>query len=125
MLLAEVTVIVSAKAEFDTNFMNLFGIDSVTVASSTTVRREVQGLEVVLVLDNTGSMNTNNNIEALRTASMRRLSGISKARRRLGSMRIWYSLTNPPTEATSDTPFTVASSNFKNQSCKLRSSDKS
>lgn len=62
-------VIVSAKADFNTNFMSLFGIDSVTVASSTTVRREVQGLEVVLVLDNTGSMNNNNNISALRTAS--------------------------------------------------------
>ena len=27
----------------------------------------------------------------------------------------------PPTDATSDTPGTVCSSNFKNQSCKLRS----
>jgi Flp pilus assembly protein TadG len=62
-------VIVSAKADFNTSFMHIFGFESITVASSTTVRREVQGLEVVLVLDNTGSMDTNNNIGALRTAS--------------------------------------------------------
>ncbi len=62
-------VIVTAKADFDTNFMHLFGYDKLTVASSTTVHREVRGLEVVLVLDNTGSMDTNNNIAALRTAS--------------------------------------------------------
>lgn len=62
-------VTVSAKADFNTSFMHLFGYDKITVASRTTVTREVQGLEVALVLDNTGSMSSNNNIDALRTAS--------------------------------------------------------
>ncbi len=60
---------VSATAELDTKFMTYFGYDTVTVESETTVQREVRGLEVVLVLDNTGSMSTNDNITALREAS--------------------------------------------------------
>ena len=60
---------VSASARLDTSFMRIFGYDHVTVSSETVVQREVRGLEVVLVLDNTGSMSTNDNIGALRTAS--------------------------------------------------------
>lgn len=60
---------VTASARLDTAFMRIFGYDYVTVSSETVVQREVKGLEVVLVLDNTGSMSTNNNIGALKTAS--------------------------------------------------------
>lgn len=60
---------VSAKARLDTSFMRIFGYDYVTVSSQTVVQREVRGLEVVLVLDNTGSMATNDNIDALKEAS--------------------------------------------------------
>ena len=49
--------------------MKVFGYDEIDVESETTVQREIRGLEVVLVLDNTGSMNTNNNIDALKDAS--------------------------------------------------------
>lgn len=60
---------VTASAKLDTSFMRVFGYDEVTVDAQTIVQREVRGLEVVMVLDNTGSMNTNNNIETLRTAT--------------------------------------------------------
>lgn len=60
---------VSATARLDTSFMTIFGYDDVTVEASTTVQREVRGLEVVMVLDNTGSMTTDNNIGTLKTAT--------------------------------------------------------
>ncbi|MCB1531004.1 MAG: hypothetical protein H6853_04390 [Rhodospirillales bacterium] len=60
---------VKAYAQLDTAFMRIFGIDEVDVMAETVVQREIRGLEVVLVLDNTGSMSTNNNIGALKDAS--------------------------------------------------------
>ncbi len=60
---------VTASARLDTSFMKYFGYKDVTVDAATIVQREVRGLEVVMVLDNTGSMNTNDNIETLRSAT--------------------------------------------------------
>jgi Flp pilus assembly protein TadG len=60
---------VSAKADYNTTFARLLGIDSLTVAEDATVTREILGLEVAMVLDVTGSMSTNNNIATLRTAA--------------------------------------------------------
>ncbi|MGH1402919.1 MAG: pilus assembly protein TadG-related protein [Alphaproteobacteria bacterium] len=62
-------VTVSGFARYNTRFLQVLGIDEVDVDAQTTVVREVQGIEVVLVMDNTGSMNTNNNIGALRDAA--------------------------------------------------------
>ena len=60
---------VSATARLNTSFMTVFGYDTVDVDAQTIVQREVRGLEVVMVLDNTGSMSSNNNIGTLRTAT--------------------------------------------------------
>jgi len=60
---------VTASARLDTTFMRYFGYDDVTVDATTVVQREVRGLEVVMVLDNTGSMSTNDNIGTLKTAT--------------------------------------------------------
>ncbi len=60
---------VAAYADFPTAFMHVLGIHEITVRSGTVVSREVVGIEVVLVLDNTGSMATNDNIGTLRTAA--------------------------------------------------------
>lgn len=62
-------IIVTGHAQYNTFFLNAIGINSVPVSARTVVQRQIQGLEVVLVLDNTGSMATNNNIGALKTAS--------------------------------------------------------
>lgn len=67
LLGSELTV--NATAKLDTSFMKIFGYDYVNVDAETVVQREIRGLEVVLVLDNTGSMNTNNNIDTLKEAS--------------------------------------------------------
>lgn len=60
---------VSATARLNTSFMKVFGYDTVDVDAQTIVQREVRGLEVVMVLDNTGSMSTNDNIGTLKTAT--------------------------------------------------------
>lgn len=60
---------VTASARLNTSFMRVFGYQNMDVEATTIVQREVRGLEVVMVLDNTGSMNTNNNIGTLRTAT--------------------------------------------------------
>lgn len=62
-------LMVTASAELNTSFMRIFGFDVLDVVATTTVQREVRGLEVVMVLDNTGSMNTNNNIDTLKAAT--------------------------------------------------------
>lgn len=62
-------VYVSGKAYYDTVFLKALGVTKIDVDVDTTIQREVQGLEVALVMDNTGSMASNNNIAALKTAA--------------------------------------------------------
>lgn len=54
--LGDSTVTVSARAKVNTTFMKILGQDYIDVAATTTVKREVAGIELVLVMDNTGSM---------------------------------------------------------------------
>lgn len=63
------TLGVNAKARLDTAFMRIFGMDHVDIYVETVVKKEVKAIEVALVMDVTGSMSTNNNIGALRTAA--------------------------------------------------------
>ncbi len=67
--LTDDSVEVEAIARVDTTFMSMMGIEYIDVRETSGVMREVRGLEVAMVLDNTGSMSTNNNISAVRTAS--------------------------------------------------------
>lgn len=60
---------VSGHATYITFFLNVIGIDDVNVNANTVVQREIRGLEVALVLDNTGSMASNDNITALKEAA--------------------------------------------------------
>lgn len=69
---------VSAKADYDTTFAKLLGIDQIDIGATTTVTREILGLEVAMILDVTGSMNENNNIETLRVASKNFLNTLCK-----------------------------------------------
>ncbi len=62
-------VIVTGNAYYNTTFLSVLGIDVINIEAETTVLREVQGVEVVLVMDNTGSMSINSNIVALREAA--------------------------------------------------------
>ena len=49
-------LVLSATAVMPTRFMRLFGQDTVTVAATTRINREIRQMELALVLDNTGSM---------------------------------------------------------------------
>ena len=62
------TVSVQAQATVDLLFMDVFGKDTMTVSAISEVTRELSGIEVVLVLDVTGSM-AGTNIAALKSAS--------------------------------------------------------
>lgn len=69
-------ITVSADAEYNTFFMNVIGINVMSVSASATVRKQVKGVEAVLVLDNTGSMTyrpgaigTDTNMQALQKAA--------------------------------------------------------
>ncbi len=65
----EGVIVLNATASVPTSIMGIVGIDEVNVAARSEVTRESNGLEVVLVLDNTGSMLSNNKIGALRNAA--------------------------------------------------------
>lgn len=58
-----------ATARVHTMFMSIWNHDYIDVYAETTVQKELRGIEVVLVMDNTGSMSTNDNIGTLRTAA--------------------------------------------------------
>jgi Flp pilus assembly protein TadG len=59
----------SASASLDTVFMKVAGIDQVPIDVQSKVNRQIAGLELAMVLDNTGSMTSNNNIQAVRDAA--------------------------------------------------------
>lgn len=60
---------VTATAEVVTNFMKLGGVETLTVSVESTVLRQDKELEVVMVLDNSGSMGVNNKLEAMKSAA--------------------------------------------------------
>ena len=62
-------ITLSATAEVETTFLKLINQDRIVVNAEAKVIRETKGLEVVLVLDNTGSMRRNGKIDALKIAA--------------------------------------------------------
>ncbi len=62
-------VSMAATAEVDTAMMNVVGYDTLNVSATTEVTRKITGLEVVMVLDNTGSMGSYGKLSALKTAA--------------------------------------------------------
>jgi Flp pilus assembly protein TadG len=63
------TVTIIATADLPTTIMRIAGINDLTVNASVEVTRETNRLEVVMVLDNTGSMNFSGKLDALKTAA--------------------------------------------------------
>ncbi len=66
---ASARITVSATATVPTYFLGLIGIDQLTMQEDATAVRETKGLEVVLVLDTTGSMAYGGNMTAMRDAA--------------------------------------------------------
>lgn len=60
---------VTGQATVDTVFMSIVGIDSITVASSAEITVETNGLELVMVLDNTGSMGSSSKMTNMKAAA--------------------------------------------------------
>ncbi len=108
---------VSVKADYETSFSKLLGINEITVAASTRVTREILGLEVAMVVDVTGSMSTNNNIGTLKTAATNFLDTLCKNSYCSSLVKIGivpfsaavnvgpYGLGKNPNGTTYDTPF--------------------
>jgi len=66
----------TATAEVESTFMSVFGFDTVSVSASTEVTRETRGMELALVMDNTGSMRGGGKIDAMKTAATALINSI-------------------------------------------------
>ncbi len=63
------TLDLSATTTVPTTFMQVFGVPNFTVTATSQIARTVMGLELALVLDNTGSMAQDNKLPALKSAA--------------------------------------------------------
>lgn len=68
MVIDESIIKISATAKVETTLMRVVKISEIEVEASTEIIRETKGLDVVLVLDNTGSM-SGSKLRSLKTAS--------------------------------------------------------
>lgn len=67
---AENTVItLNVVGSVPTSFMQIFGINSVPVAATSEITLSNKGIELVMVMDNTGSMDSNGKLSAMKTAA--------------------------------------------------------
>ena len=65
----ENTITIEATATIPTRFMGVAGVHEMSVSSRTVIQRELQGMELVLVMDNTGSMRGNGGMAAMKPAA--------------------------------------------------------
>jgi Flp pilus assembly protein TadG len=63
------TITIEASATIPTHFMSVAGIPDLTVSARTVIQRELRGMELVLVMDNTGSMRGNGGMAAMKPAA--------------------------------------------------------
>ena len=66
---AQNTITIEASATIPTYFMRVVGVPDVTVSARTVIQRELRGMELVLVMDNTGSMRGNGGMDAMKPAA--------------------------------------------------------
>ncbi len=62
-------ITITATATVPTYFMRVAGIPDMTVSARTVIQRELKGIELVLVMDNTGSMRGNGGMAAMKPAA--------------------------------------------------------
>lgn len=63
------TVSAQTSAQVNSMFINMVGIDSLSAPASGTANESIGDVEISLVLDNSGSMNSNNRLNLLKTAA--------------------------------------------------------
>lgn len=61
---------VSARAHLDTSFMKLLGQDDIYIQASTRIKRNVRGMELALIMDNTGSMRSSSKMSTMKNAAL-------------------------------------------------------
>lgn len=62
-------ITLSAEARLPTRFMRLLGFEQLTVSAHSVVQRQTRGMELALVMDNTGSMRSGGKIDAMKAAA--------------------------------------------------------
>src|SRR5690554_799477 len=82
------TVSLSVKADMPTTLMGIAGIKTLDIAASSQVTRMGKKLEVVLVLDNTGSMDSGGRMTVLKTASKNLIDTVSAAALNPGDVKV-------------------------------------
>lgn len=60
---------ISATAQIPTTFMRILNVDNMKVSARSVVRRSVRGLELALIMDNTGSMRSSQKIQTMKAAA--------------------------------------------------------
>ncbi len=60
---------ISATARIPTTFMRIVNVDTMKVSARSVVRRSVRGLELALIMDNTGSMRSGQKIQTMKAAA--------------------------------------------------------
>lgn len=63
------TVSGTAEANIATQFMHMAGVDTLTARAASTAEESIDGVEISLVLDVSGSMNSNNRLTNLKSAA--------------------------------------------------------
>ena len=62
-------ITLDATAEIQTTFMRVAGIETTTIGAHTVIHRQTRGMELALVMDNTGSMRSSGKMGAMKTAA--------------------------------------------------------
>lgn len=65
----ENTIEILATATIPTRFMSVAGVYDMTVSARSLIQRELRGMELVLVMDNTGSMRSGGKMDAMKNAA--------------------------------------------------------
>lgn len=63
------TITIEATATIPTHLMNVAGVEEITVSARTVIQRHLPGMELALVMDNTGSMRGGGKIGAMKDAA--------------------------------------------------------
>ncbi|MDP2124868.1 MAG: VWA domain-containing protein, partial [Parvibaculum sp.] len=84
----QTTVDLSVSADLPTTIMGVVGIQSIKIGATSQVMRHGKKLEVMLVLDNTGSMNYDGRMTVLKVAAKDLITTVSAAGVSPGDVRI-------------------------------------
>ncbi|WP_304733834.1 VWA domain-containing protein [Parvibaculum sp.] len=85
---SQTTVDISVTADLPTTLMGVVGINSLKIGATSQVMRHGKKLEVMLVLDNTGSMNSGGRMTVLKVAAKDLITTVSEVATSPGDVRI-------------------------------------